>query len=198
MTHSPACADPLLLAYGDSLIAGYGLTAADAFPARLEHALRRDWPGTAVIAAGRSGDTTQDALLRLPRTLAGLSRRPDLAVVQIGANDVLRGIAPERMRANLDAMLTEFDRCAIPVLVTTIEPPAIFADRTRGYAGIHAAVARQHGATTCAFFPTGVLGHPAMTLADRIHPNARAIGQVVDQVAPAVMAALRAATRAAA
>ncbi|NYD89597.1 GDSL-type esterase/lipase family protein [Sphingomonas melonis] len=198
MTYSPVHADPLLLAYGDSLIAGYGLAAADAFPARLEQALRRDRPGTAVIAAGRSGDTTQDALLRLPRTLAGLSRRPDLAVVQIGANDVLRGIAPERMRANLDAMLTEFGRCAIPVLLTTIEPPAIFADHIRGYAGIHAAVARQHGAATCAFFPAGVLGHPAMALADRIHPNARAIGQVVDQVAPAVMAALRAATRAAA
>ena len=198
MTYSPARADPLLLAYGDSLIAGYGLAADDAFPARLEQALRRDQPGTAVIAAGRSGDTTQDALLRLPRTLAGLSRRPDLAVVQIGANDVLRGIAPERMRANLDAMLTEFGRCAIPVLLTTIKPPSIFADRIRGYAGIHAAVARQHGAATCAFFPAGVLGHPAMTLADRIHPNARAIGQVVDQVAPAVPAALRAVTRAAA
>ena len=198
MTSAPAPADPLLLAFGDSLIAGYGLAAADAFPARLERALRVDWPAAAVIAAGRSGDTTQDALQRLPRTLAALARRPDLAIVQIGANDVLRGVAPERMRGHLDAMLSEFGRCGIPVLLTTIEPPALFADRTRGYAGIHAAVAQRHGAATCAFFPAGVLGHPAMTLADRIHPNARAIDLVVDQVAPAVAAALRAATRAAA
>ncbi|MEA1084031.1 GDSL-type esterase/lipase family protein [Sphingomonas sp. CD22] len=198
MIPSPVSAEPLLLAYGDSLIAGYGLAAADAFPARLEQALRSDWPDAAVIAAGRSGDTSQDALARLPRTLAGLSHRPDLAIVQIGANDVLLGIAPARMRANLDAMLTEFARCGIAVLMTTIEPPAVFAERTRGYAGIHAAVAEQHGAATCAFFPAGVLGHPAMTLADRIHPNARAIGLVVDQVAPAVTAALRSALRAAA
>lgn len=198
MTVSSAPADPLILAFGDSLIAGYGLAKADAFPAQLARRLRAAWPFADVLNAGVSGDTSEDALRRLPRTLAGLSRRPDLAIVQIGANDVLRGIAPHRLRVNLDAMLGEFDRCGIAVLLTTIEPPASLADRTRGYAQVHADCARSHGAATCAFFPTGVLGHPDLTLFDRIHPNARGIARVVDHLLPVVEAALRPVPRAAA
>lgn len=194
----PSIADPLVLAFGDSLIAGYGLSAADAFPAQLQRRLRASWPSATVINAGRSGDTTQDALARLPRVLAGLHQRPDLAIVQIGANDVLRAVQPERTRAAIDAILTEFGRCGIAVLLTTIEPPAMLAERTRAYDGIHADAARRHGAATCAFFPAGVLGHPAMTLSDRVHPNAQAIGRVVDHIMPAVMAALHARNRAAA
>jgi len=198
MTVSSALADPLILAYGDSLIAGYGLAGIDAFPAQLARRLRTIWPAADVLNAGVSGNTSEDVLRRLPRTLAGFARRPDLAVLQIGANDVLRGIAPQRLRANLDMMLDELGRCGIAVLLTTIEPPAFLADRTRGYAEVHAGCARAHGAATCAFFPAGVLGHPDLTLIDRIHPNARGIVRVVDHVLPAVEAALRAATRAAA
>ncbi len=186
-----AIADPTILAFGDSLIAGYGLAAADAFPAQLERRLRAAHPRGQVVAAGRSGDTTQDAFRRLPDVLARLTRRPDLAIVQIGANDVLRGLPPERTRAALDAILLELGRCAIPVLLTTIEPPALLAERTRAYAGIHAEVARRHGAATCGFFPAGVLGRPGFTLFDRVHPNAQAIGRVVDHILPAVYAALR-------
>lgn len=195
MKQPSAPADPLILAFGDSLIAGYGLTPADAFPARLQDRLGQ---GAQVIPAGRSGDTTDDALRRLPRVLAGLTRRPDLAIVQIGANDVLRGIPPQQTRARLDKILNEFSRCGIPVLLTTIDPPAFLAHRTQGYAQIHADCARQHGAATCSFFPAGVLGHPGLTLADRVHPNAAAIARVVDHVLPAVMAALGAGERAAA
>jgi acyl-CoA thioesterase-1 len=111
---------------------------------------------------------------------------------------VLRAVQPERTRAAIDAILTEFGRCGIAVLLTTIEPPAMLAQRTRAYDGIHADAARRHGAATCAFFPAGVLGHPAMTLSDRVHPNALAIGRVVDHIMPAVMAALHARNRAAA
>ncbi len=198
MTHSSALADPLILAFGDSLIAGYGLAAADAFPARLQRALRDAHPAAEVIGAGRSGDTTADALRRLPTVLGGLIRRPDLAVIQVGANDVLRGVAPARMRANLDAMLTEFGRCGIAMLLTTIDPPAFLAARTQGYATIHAECAHRHHVPTHAFFPAGLLGHPAWTLADRIHPNAQAIARVADHLLPAVEAALHAPRRAAA
>jgi acyl-CoA thioesterase I len=181
---------PLILAFGDSLIAGYGLPSADSFPAQLERRLRADRPGVRVINAGVSGDITARALVRLPRVLSGLERRPDLAVVQIGPNDVLRGVPPAQTRRDLDAILTEFGRCSIPVLLATVEPPPILSHRARDYVRIHAEVAARHGVPTCVFFPSGVLGHPDMVLIDRVHPNARAIAAVVDAMAPAVEAAL--------
>jgi acyl-CoA thioesterase-1 len=184
-------ATPLILAFGDSLVAGYGLAATDSFPAQLEHRLRSAHPQAQVLNAGVSGNTTADALGRLPRVLSALPARPDLAVVQIGANDVLRGIAPDRTRANLDAMLTEFARCGIPVLLATLEPPTFLRARTSAYLGIHAEVAARHGAGIASFFPAGVLGRADMALFDRVHPNARAIAAVVAHMLPAIEQALR-------
>lgn len=186
MTH----AFPLVLAFGDSLIAGYGLPAADSFPAQLERGLQAVHPGARVVNAGVSGNTTDDALRRLPRVLSGLPARPDLAIVQIGANDVLRGIAPDRTRANLDAMLVEFARCGIPVLLATLEPPPFIAARTVAYLGIHAEVAARHGVAVAGFFPAGVLGRTDMVLFDRVHPNAPAIGLSVAHMLPAIERAL--------
>lgn len=177
---------PLILAFGDSLIAGYGLPAADGFTAQLERRLLARHPAARVINGGVSGDTTADALRRLPRLLSGLRQRPDLAVVQIGPNDVLRGIAPERTRANLDSILRAFGECGIPVLLATVEPPAFLRDRAGGYLGIHAELARRHGAASATFFPAGVLGHPQMVLFDRVHPNARAIAAVVEHMLPVI------------
>lgn len=179
---------PLILAFGDSLVAGYGLPSGDSFPAQLERRLRDR--GARVINAGVSGNTTADALRRLPQVLSALPTRPDLAIVQIGANDVLRGIAAERTRANLDAMLTELTRCGIPVLLATLEPPAFLAARTGAYVGIHAEVAARHGAAITSFFPAGVMGRADMVLFDRVHPNARAIAAVVEHMLPAIERAL--------
>jgi acyl-CoA thioesterase-1 len=189
---------PLILAFGDSLIAGFGLAAADGFPAQLQRALRGRRPQAAVLNWGVSGDTTGDALRRLPRLLSGLAARPDLAIVQIGPNDLWRGLSPERTRANLDAILTEFGRCGIPVLLATVTPPAFLMQRAAGHVGIHDEVARRHGVATCAFFPAGVLGHPEMVLIDRVHPNARAIAAVVAHMLPIVERLLAGRTTAAA
>lgn len=178
--------DPTILAFGDSLIAGFGLAAADSFPAQLQRALRARRPQATVLNWGVSGDTTDDALRRLPRSLSGLAVRPALAIVQIGPNDLWRGLSPQRTRANLDAILTEFGRCGIPVLLATVTPPAFLLARAAGHVGIHDEVARRHGAATCAFFPAGVLGHPDMVLIDRVHPNARAIAAVVAHMLPVV------------
>jgi acyl-CoA thioesterase-1 len=182
MTH----ASPLILAFGDSLIAGYGLSEREGFSAQLEDALRAFDPGAQVLNAGISGNTTADALRRLPRVLSALPRQPDLAVVQVGPNDVMRGLSPQQMRANLEAILTEFNRCTIPVLLATVEPPPFLRHRTGAYIGIHEALARQYGVATCAFFPDDVLGHPDMVLADRVHPNVRAIAVVVQGIVPAI------------
>lgn len=181
---------PLVLALGDSLTAGYGLARNESFPARLEQRLRATLPGAVVINEGVSGDTTADALRRLPRALARLARRADLAIVEIGANDLLRGVPPARSRADLDAILTELSRCAIPILIASFEVPAFLGSIAARYAGLYAEAAARHGAAVHPFFPPGVVGHPAFVLPDRLHPNAAAIERVADAFLPAVLLAL--------
>jgi acyl-CoA thioesterase-1 len=187
-----ACA-PLVLALGDSLTAGYGLTASASFAARLGILLRKHRPGAIVHNAGVCGDTTAGGLRRLPRALTSLPRRPDLAIVELGANDALLGVPPERTHANLDAILLELGRCQVPALLATFEPPPFLAPLAAHYRNIYADLIARHGAATCPFFPSGVLGHPALTLPDRIHPNAHAIDLVATAFLPAVLSALAAA-----
>lgn len=174
---------PLILAIGDSLVAGYGLAPPDSLPAQLERRLRARHPAARVINAGRSGDTSADVQTRLPRVLSGQATCPDLAIVQVGPNDVLRQVPPAATRASLDALLLELGRCGVPVLLTTVTPPPLLRERATAYLGIHESVAAGHGAVLCPFFPPGVLGHADMVLADRVHPNARAIGLVADALA---------------
>ena len=182
--------DPAVLAIGDSLVAGYGLACEDGLPAQLQRRLQERWPGAQVIGAGVSGDTSGDVQRRLPRLLSGLMQRPALALVQVGPNDVLRGVAPAQVHANLAAVVRELKACGMPVLLTRVEPPAMLRARAAPYQTIHGEVAREHGAALCDFFPAGVLGHPDMVLHDRVHPNARAIALVADHLLPHVEAAL--------
>lgn len=177
---------PLVLAFGDSLVAGYGLPVADGFAAQLERALRIGYAAARVVNAGVSGDTSADALRRLPRVLSGLSGRPDLAIVQIGPNDVLRRLPPGQTRSNLAAILVELGRCGVPVLLTTVAPPAFLQGRADAYIGIHEELAARHGAAVQPFFPAGVLGRADMVIADRVHPNGAAIARVVEALLPAV------------
>ena len=177
---------PSILAIGDSLIAGYGLAVADSFPAQLQSSLRYRYPGVSVMNGGVSGDTSADVLRRLPRLLSSLDRRPALAIVQVGPNDVLRQVPVARTRAQLANILLSLSDCGIPVVLTTVEPPAFIRDRAAAYLHIHAEVAAEHGATVWPFFPPGVLGHSDMVLADRVHPNAKAIAAVVAAMLPVV------------
>jgi acyl-CoA thioesterase I len=177
---------PVILAIGDSLIAGYGLARADSFPARLEAALQDDHPGARVLNAGVSGATTADVLADLPRRLSQFSVRPNLAIVQVGPNDVLRRVPAPTTGRNLAAIVTELGRCGVPALLTTVEPPAFLREQTRAYAGLHEQVAKELGAAICPFFPTGVLGRADLVLADRIHPNANAIAMVVTAMLPVI------------
>ena len=181
---------PFILALGDSLVAGYGLATADGFPAQLEAALQVRFSGAHVLNAGVSGSTTADVERRLPGILSGLTRRPDLAIVQVGPNDVLRQVPATRTRAHLAQTLLRLQDCGIPVLLTTVAPPAILRDRAAAYLGIHAELAADYGATVRPFFPPGVLGHPDMVLADKVHPNAKAIAAVVAALRDAVEAML--------
>lgn len=181
---------PVVLAFGDSLTAGYGLPSDQSFAAQLERALRRTRPGARVLNAGVSGDTTATGLARLPRVLTGLSARPDLAIVELGANDLLRGIDPVRMRANLDAILTLLGDARIPVLVAGMMAPFFLGPFAARFDAVFPAAAKAHGAALYPFFLDRVVGDPNLTLADGLHPNARAIGIVTERILPHVEAAL--------
>lgn len=186
----PHNAAPFVLAFGDSLTAGYGLAASESFPARLQAGMRARWPAASVRNAGVSGDTTASALARLPRVLSSLTALPDLAIVELGANDMLRGIAAERTRANLDAILAEFARCGIPVMLASMELPTFIGPVAHAYNAVYADLAAKHRVPVRPFFPEGVMGHPEMVLRDRLHPNARAIERVAAAMLPAVVDAL--------
>ncbi len=108
---------PLLLAFGDSLTAGYGLDQGLGFAPQLQATLRRHGIKAEVVDGGVSGDTTDAGKGRLGWTLDGMSRKPDLVILELGANDMLRGLNPTLTEANLDAMLAELNRRGIPVLV---------------------------------------------------------------------------------
>jgi len=177
---------PLILAIGDSLVAGYGLDVSDSFPAQLQALLQHQYPGASVINAGVSGDTTADVAGRLPRLLSSFDRRPALAIVQVGPNDVLRQVQAARTRAQLEQIVLSLRNSGIPVLLTTVEPPAFIRDRAAAYLCIHEELAAEHGAAVWPFFPPGVLGHSDMVLADRVHPNANAISAVVAAMRPIV------------
>jgi acyl-CoA thioesterase-1 len=181
---------PYVLAFGDSLTAGYGLARDESFPAQLEAALRARWPTARVQNAGVSGDTSTSGLARLPRVLSGLTRKPDLAIVELGANDLLRGMSPERTRLNLDAILAEFARCGISVLLAAMEAPRFLGTFAGRCDAVFTGLAAKHGVPVAPFFPAGVLGNRALTLADRLHPNARAIAMVTQGILPAVVRAL--------
>lgn len=181
---------PLILAFGDSLTAGYGLRPHESFAAQLEALLRERHAGAVVHNAGVSGDTSAGGLARLPGVLGRLTARPDLAIVELGANDLLRGVAPARLRANLDAIVIELGRCGIPVLLAGMLAPPFLGGFAEQFDAVFPAVARAHGATLYPFFLEGVVGDPSLTLFDGMHPNARAIGIVARRILPHVEAAL--------
>ncbi|WP_374943422.1 arylesterase [Sphingomonas sp.] len=181
---------PNVLAFGDSLTAGYGLATADSFPAQLQTLLRRTHAHAHVANAGVSGDTSASGRARLPRVLSRMTVRPDLAIVELGANDLLRGIAPARMRENLHAILRAFADCRIPVLLAGMQAPSFLGTFAQTYDAVFADLAAAHRIPLYPFFLAGVVGDPALVLADGIHPNARAIGLVAARILPHVVAAL--------
>jgi len=179
-----------VLAFGDSLTAGYGLRSNESFAAQLQDLLCETSPGTVVHNAGLSGDTTGGGRTRLPRVLMRLTRKPDLALLELGANDLLRVVDPERMRENLDAMLEMFRDARIPVLLAGMVAPPFLGGFAMRYNAIFPELAAKYGVPLYPFFLDGVMGDPSLTLADRIHPNARAIGIIARRILPHVQAAL--------
>lgn len=184
---------PLVLAFGDSLIAGYGLEAGESFTARLQQCLEAEYAGAQVINAGHNGDTTRTAIVRLREMLPLISHtKPDLAIVQLGANDLILGIPLTTIRANLKVIVAELRRAQVPVLLAEIEAPLVFGAFGRACAAIYADLSSTPGVGRAAFFPKGVFANPRFCLPDRIHPNAVGTAAITEGFYPAVRAALAA------
>jgi acyl-CoA thioesterase I len=191
---APASASPerpLVLAFGDSLTAGYQLDPGLGFAPQLQAALRRHGIAARVADGGVSGDTSAAGRARLAWTLDGLSEKPDLVIVELGANDMLRSLDPTETERNLDAILGELRRRGIPVLLAGMRA-ARNADPAyiRRFEAIYPALAARHGAAYYPFFLDGVAAVPGMTLADGMHPNFRGVKIIVTRIVGPVKAAL--------
>jgi acyl-CoA thioesterase-1 len=165
---------PLIWALGDSLFAGYGLPPRDGFAPRLQAALRRAGVAAEVRNGGVSGDTAAQGRARLLWGLRGLKARPDLVMVELGANDMLRGLPPAQVESNLDRIIVELKRRGIPVLLVGM--------RATGNLG--------HDVPLYPFLGQGIAGNRALFQRDGLHPNARGVALVVARMLPVVRRAL--------
>ena len=175
---------PEILAFGDSLTAGFGLPPEASFPTRLEAKLRADGISVRVVNAGVSGDTTAGGLARLDWALAD---KPDLVIVELGANDALRGIDPATVRANLDKMITKIRASGSKLLLAGMRaPPNWGEDYQDKFDRIYPELAHAHDVALYPFFLDGVAMKQELNQSDGLHPNERGVAVVVDHIAPIV------------
>ncbi len=180
-----------ILAFGDSLFAGYGVGEGASYPARLEAALRGRGHNVRVTNAGVSGDTSAAGLQRIEFVLDGLATPPDLAIVELGGNDLLRGLPPAETRENLAAILAELQERNIPVLLMGMRaPPNLGELFVREFDGLYPDLAERYGAALVPFFLEPVWDKPALIQDDRVHPTAEGIEALVAATADEVAEAL--------
>jgi acyl-CoA thioesterase-1 len=178
----------VIVAFGDSLTAGFGVSAEEAWPALIEARLRRDGHPYRVVNAGVSGDTTAGGVRRVDWVLRN---RPEVAVVALGANDGLRGLSTDAMRANLTAIVERLRTAGARVLVAGMEvPPNYGAAYARAFRAVFPEVARQTGVALMPFLLDGVAADPRLNLADGIHPNASGHRAIAERVYPHLVALL--------
>lgn len=182
-------AEPIIItALGDSLTAGLGVAPEDAFPAQLEQALRAEGVDAKVINAGASGDTSAGGLARLDWLLGD---DPALVIVQLGANDGLRGLDPDATQANLDAILEDLTGRGIEVLLTgMLAPPNLGRDYGGRFNAIYPELAARHDVVLFPFFLEGVAADRTLNQSDGIHPNAAGVAIVVENILPFIFRAL--------
>jgi acyl-CoA thioesterase I len=184
MTMSVPAAEhvPVIVDFGDSLTAGYGLLSGQAFPAQLEAWLHEHGIRARVVNAGVSGDTTAGGLARLDWTLAD---KPDLVILALGANDALRGVAPATVRGNLDKIIDKIQGSGAKVLLLgMLAPPNWGEEYKRAFDGIFPELARVHHLPLYPFFLEGVAMKPEFNQPDGLHPNARGVAVLVEKIAP--------------
>lgn len=183
LVSTTALAEPIrILALGDSLTAGYMLDAGSAFPAKLEKALKAQGYDVVIINAGVSGDTSQGGRARLAWAL---SDKPDFAILELGANDALRGINPRHVYDNLDAIMAMLKEKDIPIfLAGMMAPRNLGTEYAKEFDAVYPALQEKHNVPLYPFFLQGVLGDPSLTLPDGIHPSAKGVDRIVENIMP--------------
>lgn len=180
-----------ILAFGDSLFAGYNVKESESYPARLEISLRARGINARIANAGVSGDTSAAALQRLGFTLDNQPARPDLAIVELGGNDMLRGIPPAETKANIGAILKELKGRGIPVLLMGMRaPPNLGPAFREEFDRIYPDLAKEYGVALVPFFLQPVYDKPDLLQQDKIHPTPRGIEELVAATAGDVAEAL--------
>lgn len=173
-----------IAALGDSLTAGWGLPESKSWPRLVERRLREEGFNVVVENAGVSGDTTAGGLARLDWTLSG---NPHVVVVALGANDALRGLPPERARANLEAIMTRLQARKVRVLLSGMyAPPNLGRDYEREFNAIYPDLAKRYGATLDPFILEGVAGNPALNFEDGLHPNEKGVRIIFERLYPLI------------
>lgn len=174
-----------VVAFGDSLSAGYGVGPGDSFPEQLQAALRAKGYDVAVANGGVSGDTSSGGLARIDWSVPP---EADLVILEFGANDALRGVSPALTRRNLDAMLEHLARRGTAAIVAgMIAPPNMGPDYAAAFNPIYAALAAKHEVPLYPFFLDGVAADPALNQDDHMHPNPKGVAVIVARMLPAVM-----------
>ena len=175
---------PEIVAFGDSITAGLGLAPEAALPARLEAKLRDAGIAAKIVNEGVSGDTTAGGVARLDWLLAG---KPDLVLLELGANDALRGIDPKTVRDNLEKMIERIQANGTKLLLLGMRaPPNWGEDYQRAFDRIYPELAHAHHVPLVPFFLEGVAMNRDMNQPDGLHPNERGVAVIVDRIAPAV------------
>lgn len=190
LTSAPAvCADgaPItIVAIGDSLTAGFGVRANESLPAQLQMALQAKGHKVEIINAGVSGDTTAGGLMRLEWAL---QPRPDGVILELGANDALRGVDPAMPRDNLDKMLEILKAKGIEVLLAGMKSPQNWGpDYAKKFDAIYPDLAAKYQVALYPFFLDGVVLDPTLIQADGLHPTAAGVGKIVERMLPDVEA----------
>lgn len=189
-TVSGGSAEPYrIVGFGDSLMAGYGLAPGESYPEKLEAELKAKGYDVSVANAGVSGDTTGGGLSRLDWSVP---EDADLVILELGANDMLRGVSPAVTRKNLDAMIARLKQRGFDVLLAgMLASPNLGPDYVETYNAIFPDLARKHGIPLYPFFLDGVTANRTMLLEDGMHPNASGIDRMVERTLPAVERFLR-------
>ena len=176
-------ADPLIWVLGDSLAAGYGLPPAEGFTVRLQETLRRNGIEASVRNGGIAGDTAAQGRARLAWGLRGLGAKPDLVIVELGANDMLRGLAPSATEHNLDLILAELKQRQIRTLLVGMRAaPNLGLDYRQSFKALYPRLARKYRIQLYPFFLNGVAAHSALLQADGRHPNAQGVAVIVRRI----------------
>lgn len=185
----PVRAEPVtLLALGDSLTAGYGLEPSAAFPVKLEAALKARGHDVVVINAGVSGDTAAQGAARLEWSLTD---DVDAVIVELGANDALRGLAPAQAEAALSDIASTLSARKLPTLIAGMRaPPNMGPDYVAEFEGMYGRVAAKAGTALYPFFLDGVAADAKLNQADGLHPTAEGVDVIVTRMLPAVEALL--------